>query len=744
MERKPGFGRKDLALVTALAAALAEACGGGGGGGDSPSPPPPPPPPPAPTVLKGVAAVGAPLAGATITVIDGDSTTADPAAVTAGSDGSYTINVSGLKAPLVVKASGTVEGAPVQSLAVVPALTANADNTANVTPLTNAVAALVAPGGDPQALLTPATLAANGTPAKVANAAALVVNTLATDTQIAAALGANFNPLSTPFTANGSGIDGVLDALSVDVTPAGVSITNLAAPVGSSGQPAAVTLTPAQAATPTVVPTLPSSAGAGNVPTAAELAALGAKIDACLALPLAQRVTQDAGGTVTAVLPTCNFAPNDWRSNGRTWAQEVGQYTFAKPQFSGARIGKGSVVLTLAPENETDAKTFKHPYCNSGPCVVVRYPVTHASGRVSSGDWVLGKVGGAWNFVGNQRPYRVFVEPRLNRYINANRDGAAPGNTAEAYFFADRYESVLRLVFDLNSPGQEDVRNARITGPGLPAAGVVLARSQRCATDDRLAIVYQNGATRTPNGSLLFWSGGSAADFVLDAARLDGSALTMPTPVLNNTTVSNQNYAPAPVANQSTAIPAWSRYKVEIFRFSSASDVPDEVINLRISTPAENAANGTTKPWPTLADSFINDFLKPTGAQSTAVTAVGGSLNWAAASGSYVGSGWLFGQNFATATNSENETATFAKRGRLDYEPAAYGDTSAAATAFADPRAGTSMSSFTSSSGTNPNPRCAQASVVALTTSISDYREAGLSFRGSDRKLYNAIWMWDN
>mgnify|MGYP000706377954 CR=1 FL=1 len=198
------------------------------------------------------------------------------------------------------------------------------------------------------------------------------------------------------------------------------------------------------------------------------------------------------------------------------------------------------------------------------------------------------------------------------------------------------------------------------------------------------------------------------------------------------------------MASQASTIPAWSRYKVEIFRFSSASDVPDEVIHIRTNTPAENAANGTTKPWPTLADSLINDFLKPTGTQAGAVAAVGGSLNWAAASGRYVGPPWPLGPTFLTATNGENETATYAKRGRLDYEPAAYGDATANATAFADPRAGTSMSSFTSSSGTNPNPRCAQASVVALTSSISDYREAGLSFRGSDRKLYNAIWMWDN
>ena len=78
-----------------------------------------------------------------------------------------------------------------------------------------------------------------------------------------------------------------------------------------------------------------------------------------------------------------------------------------------------------------------------------------------------------------------------------------------------------------------------LTEPTRVAPGVVLARSQRCGTDDRLGIVYQNGSTRLPGGSnpLLYWTGGSSADFVLDAAHLDGSALALPVPVLNATTV---------------------------------------------------------------------------------------------------------------------------------------------------------------------------------------------------------------
>ena len=701
---------------------------------------------PAPTLLTGVAASGAALGGASVTVVDGDATTTEPAAVTAAADGSYSVDVSSLKGPLVVQATAIVGGVSTQTIAVVPAVTANATNTANVTPLTNAVAALIAPGGDPLALLVPATLATAVTAQKVSDASALLVNTLNTDPAIAAALGASFNPLSTAFSANGAGIDGVLDKLQVDVSSAGVSIINLAAPLSAAGVPVPVTLTAAQTATPAVVPTLPPSAAAGSLPTAAEIAALGAKYQACLALPIAQRVTVDSAGLVTAVSAACNYAPADWKSDGRTWAQQLGQFTFTRDWPTAAKVGTGVVVLTLAGDNLTDPKEFKHPYCNTATCVVVRYPLTTASGQAVASDWVIGKVGTAWDFVGNQRPYRTFAEPRLNRLIAANAAGAAAGNTSDPYFFKDRFESQMRLIFDLNSPGATNVRAVRFTGPGLPTAGVVLFRSQRCGTDDRMGIAYQDGSTRvnTNTTQLQYWTGSSSADFVLDAANLDGTSLATPVPVLNATTASNQNYSPTAVANQSTVIPAWSRYKIEVFYFSTLSDTPDQILYARISSPAENAAAGKTKVWPTLAQSIIDDYLKPTGASAGAIDTIAKTLSWTAPAGTYVGSGYVFGQNFATVANSQAETASYGLRTRLDFEPLAFGNLSAPGREFASVVAGTSLSTFTSTSGTNPNPRCTSSSVVPLTTNTSDYREAGLSFRGTDRKLYNAIWFWDN
>jgi len=261
-----------------------------------------------------------------------------------------------------------------------------------------------------------------------------------------------------------------------------------------------------------------------------------------------------------------------------------------------------------------------------------------------------------------------------------------------------------------------------------------------------MGITYQNGSTRvnTSPGVFQYWTGSASAEFFLDAANLDGTPLVMPTPVLDSTNAIAQTYSPTPIANQQTAIPAWSRYKVEIFRFDTLSDSPDEILYTRIVSAAENAAQGYGKPWPTLAEGFIDNYLKPTGTLAGAVTSLNQAVNWASLPNTFVWGGWLFGQNFATATNAESETASYGVRSRMDFEPVVLGDTSALGTAFANPRSGVSMSTYTASTTTNPNPRCTSTDVVPLTSNTNDYREVGLSFRGTDRKLYNSIWFWDN
>jgi hypothetical protein len=204
------------AIGAAVTIGLA-ACGGGSNDNE--------PEEPAATQLRGVIATGAPVPGATVTIHDADAATAN-VTTTTGADGSYVADVSTLRAPLLVLANGSLNGEAVSLGAVVPTVVANTDNTANVTPLTVAVGTLATNDAD---LTNPAVLA-GVTASQLANATALVLNTLRADPAIAAALGSSFDPLTTTFAANGTGIDAVLNQLEVKTDGGTVTIANLSAP----------------------------------------------------------------------------------------------------------------------------------------------------------------------------------------------------------------------------------------------------------------------------------------------------------------------------------------------------------------------------------------------------------------------------------------------------------------------------------------------------------------------------------
>ena len=83
----------------------------------------------------------------------------------------------------------------------------------------------------------------------------------------------------------------------------------------------------------------------------------------------------------------------------------------------------------LAPPNYS-GKTFQHPYCNSQTCVIMNIPMTSASGKPSNSTWFVGKIDNQWNYVGNQLPYAIGVDHRLNRKIAVNTALASANPTS--------------------------------------------------------------------------------------------------------------------------------------------------------------------------------------------------------------------------------------------------------------------------------------------------------------------------
>lgn len=206
-----GYAAGVLGLVMLVAG-----CGGGGGGGTNN----PPAPSSATQILSGTAAAGAPIIGRVILK--------DSAGVTRtvqiDANGGYTVNVTGLTAPFVLRAEGVAGG---RSYVVHSAATsADVNDTINITPLTDLIVANIArqvaanyfDSGNFSSLSASELNASENTLQQRLQA-------VLTDLGIAASI----DLLRSAFRADHTGLDAALDVLrvSVDTTTNTALITNV-------------------------------------------------------------------------------------------------------------------------------------------------------------------------------------------------------------------------------------------------------------------------------------------------------------------------------------------------------------------------------------------------------------------------------------------------------------------------------------------------------------------------------------
>ncbi|CAN0627856.1 conserved protein of unknown function [Burkholderia multivorans] len=183
-------------LLSVCCVAVLSACGGGGGstqasgnaGGSS--------------QLSGTVAVGAPMLNATVTVLGANGQSVSTAATDSGSYAS--LDVSALTPPYRIQACGLANGQSTCYYAFV-----QSGGVANVTPLTDATVAL-ALAGDASTLFNGAT----PTAAAMASSMQTLQNLLG-PVLTAAGMSANSDFTTTPFNANHTGMDKVLDAVKI-------------------------------------------------------------------------------------------------------------------------------------------------------------------------------------------------------------------------------------------------------------------------------------------------------------------------------------------------------------------------------------------------------------------------------------------------------------------------------------------------------------------------------------------------
>jgi hypothetical protein len=695
--------RHGLTLAVLAAAALT-ACGGGGSG--SANTPPTSTPASPGSFLGGTAAFGAPLAKAKITISDATGKTVT---VTADDAGNYKADVSGLKAPLLVTATASMGDA----VRVYHALLANdvpAGSTghANVTQLTEAIVALASSDGS-----TPGEFASTDKlktldPARLQKAQDLVK---AIVKDVAAALGnAGYDPLTTSFTADSiSGGDKLLDLLKVTLDQNGVTVRLVGVPASVNADGAAgssvATVKDATATTPTALPT----------PTITDsLTAFDpwvASINKCLALPGAQRVSVDASGAPTAFLGDCakisGFTTN-YLHNGYTLLQYWGKQ-LREVVPDGAVVGRPEVLGFF----KTDA---------GDDTAIVRFTYSSPKG---GGSYVetAHKIAGLWALEGNQRKYDAGISMRMVRATDASTNPYIPASGPDAgksVGWFNALSSRIHMQFNQAGPNAASVYAVRVKGPGLPAAGIVLARSSACGTSEYLTTYSNDGtlpttpaagttvlplpATSTSNRYTLTvapnGTGYTGSDFYNEwrGRNADGSASTS----------RGNMIAPAPGMDV-TAIPLLARYVFEVFK--AGSSLPADTFAVRAVTKPLSAAFAAKLPWaePT-ADTL--QYIKPA---NTALAAAldSASLSWTTPAGAMpVTSAYLYG------SGSDGSTM------QADAGVAALGDTSLTVKAAAE-RNGNGLA-------------CASAKIPAFTATTGS-REIGLRQATADGLALQSI-----
>ncbi|RDU96068.1 hypothetical protein DWV00_25850 [Trinickia dinghuensis] len=445
------------AATGAVALFALAGCGGGGSSG-SPS---------AGTsvtqvALQGTAAVGAPMASANIVVIDSKGAMAT---TTADSNGQYSVSVTSLTAPLVILASDPT-GVDSTQVSVVPSMGTTSTVTANATTLTTAISALLTSTGNPTDLAASSSALAAVTPASVSAAVSSLKTALSTILAANGVGAATFDPIGTPFTADHTGLDGVIDAVQVVAAPGGGDEL-----VSTADATTSVSLN-SSANISTTLSAPPVQGG--------YLSSLVSQLSLCL------------NGTSTA----CSQAIDaKYLGNGFT------SFASAHPV-----VAAGGVTLGVP-------RTLQFFTAGGVQKALVQLPYVTQSGAKGSLVIVVQQLSnGSWDVIGNQQPYNVSISSFLERKQFLDPTEVKFG----------RYEAGISITVPngaAGTPNPANLASAAVTGPGIngtvyltPRAGVgnaLLGLTSTALTQPPVGSVLS-----TSNTSLYRWSwlalGGSA------------------------------------------------------------------------------------------------------------------------------------------------------------------------------------------------------------------------------------------
>ena len=441
-------------------------CGGGGSSSSSSSS----------ATISGVAATGAPLENANITI-----TCADGSVKTGTTDtnGQFRVEIgSGCPAPYILEASAEQADGE-QKLVSVYSDAVSGSGIANITPLTHAISATLASDGNPFTLATNIASEKNNVTSTALQQRNQALAASLSGIISASGVSGTPNFITTGFSADRTGLDKLLDNIKVTVGPDGVNITNPAdSKVDDMGNIGSGTVAENLSSSGiSFNRTTDFSRSIGTLPSSIEAAdivdTVQAALNACFALPASSRIS---GSTLLGACATLtnNYITADYKHDGKNLAAEWNAL-MTNSAYDGATFQKPEIIRYFS-SSTTDSRAL------------VRFAIRRASGigeRFVSVAEKSSNTADTWKLRGNQRNYRLAVSAYVTREEQVLTRGSGSTQRPAGAIF----HSGLNFGFPFDST----VQYVLVKGPGLPTAGVYLRPLDTCSY-----LVISTGPNSTP------------------------------------------------------------------------------------------------------------------------------------------------------------------------------------------------------------------------------------------------------
>ncbi len=392
-----------------------------------------------------------------------------------------------------------------------------------------------------------------------------------------------FDPVSSVYTYNGTGVDAVIESITHTRNPA-TGATELRAKLAALTTDATGALQPVLVSRSTPLGTTLLALPTTPLLTFAKLDAWVNQINRCwaIAAPTDAACSDTQGRYLRAA---------DYLDSSRDWEEDfadvysnanraaVAGSTVRNPVVLYTERSVGSTVDDIALVEFTVRQPSTGPLRDNlvGPIEYVKRVTFRRVDNLSTAS------ASNWIAKGNQVSLRAAVGVRYNYYVqnNPEMDGPAtfqaPSQIQTSIVLnlnRTKFDPITRQYVDSN------IRAARLRGPGLPDAGIVFGLSP---TFGQLGLAIHNKTGTVPAGTLTAVS--STNGFRLGASLLDGSA--MPSSAWPSTSITRRDQ---PLTDFSS-LRALSSYSVEVFLHASVNpSVPDVTFTSRILSEAADPA----------------------------------------------------------------------------------------------------------------------------------------------------------